>query len=183
MGVRTMEDKVRILFVDDESIVLHAAERAFKNEGYEILSALSVEEGTAILRKTSPVHVVVSDYRMPGINGLEFLIEVGRQWPDTVRMILSNNDDLASVFAYINVGLIHGFITKPWNCNELRISIANSVERNFLIRRNRELIAALDFTLMELEKPKYDEERMFIERPANHMKRMKNERLTRIDSR
>jgi FixJ family two-component response regulator len=123
-----MEKKTRILFVDDEAFVLDALHRLFKDDGYSILLAGSAKSALEILRN-APAHVIVSDYRMPGMNGSEFLTTVAEEWPDTVRLILSGHADISSVVSAINDGQIYKFISKPWNNDELREVIRDSVER------------------------------------------------------
>jgi len=84
-----MSDPAKILFVDDEKNVLRALERVFFDDDYEILSAGSADEALEILSNVSTVQVVVSDYRMPRMNGVELLRTVKASWPETVRVIVS----------------------------------------------------------------------------------------------
>ncbi|HEX8960873.1 MAG TPA: response regulator, partial [Geobacteraceae bacterium] len=123
-----MEEKVRILCVDDEVNVLRALERSFLDSDYDVITAGSGQEALALLAGT-PVQIVVSDYRMPEMNGVDFLREVRRQWPDTVRIVLSGYADIAAVISAVNEGGIYHFIAKPWNDDDLRVTIANAVER------------------------------------------------------
>jgi len=137
-----MEEEVRVLFVDDEQNILNAIKRAFLDESYTILTATSGMEGIALLEKDL-IQVVISDYRMPDMNGIEFLAEVNRRWPQTVRIVLSGYADTASIVAAVNEGHIYKFVAKPWNDNELRVTISNAIERYFLYRRNEELTVEL----------------------------------------
>jgi two-component system, NtrC family, sensor kinase len=134
-----MNEPVRILCVDDEVPILKAMKRIFMDSDYEILTASSAGEGFDMLSDNQPIQVVVSDYRMPGMNGVEFLQEVFRKCPDTVRIVLSGYADTASIVSAINEGEIYKFIPKPWNDDELKITIANAVERYFLHTKNIEL--------------------------------------------
>src|SRR5208282_108119 len=93
----TMSEQIRILFVDDERNVLRSLERTFLDEDYEILTASSGAEGLSVLKSVSQVQVVISDYRMPEMTGVEFLREVCKGWPDTVRIVLSGYADTASI--------------------------------------------------------------------------------------
>src|SRR5664279_3494055 len=126
-----MEEQIRILLVDDEKNVLKALERTFLDEEYEILKASSGIDGLSILESVSPVQVVISDYRMPEMNGVDFLREVCKKWPDTVRIVLSGYADTASIVSAINEGEIYKFISKPWNDDELKVAIANALERYY----------------------------------------------------
>jgi two-component system NtrC family sensor kinase len=138
-----MEEKVRILCVDDEVNVLNSIRRLFIDEDYEILSATSGEDGLAILKGSSHVRLVIADYRMPGMNGVDFLKEVCAVWPETVRIILSGYADTASIVSAINDGQIYKFIPKPWNDDELKVTVANALGRDSLHRRNAELAEEL----------------------------------------
>lgn len=137
-------DRIKILFVDDERNVLRALERIFLDDPYEILTANSGEEGLRILEDAGgDFQVIVSDYRMPVMNGVEFLKTVCERWPDTVRIVLSGYADAGAIVAAINEGQIYKFIPKPWNDEELRITIQNCLERYFLLQKNRELLLEL----------------------------------------
>jgi two-component system NtrC family sensor kinase len=155
-----MDELIRILLVDDEVNVLRALERTFMDEEYEVLTASSGSEGLSILQDISPVQVVVSDYRMPQMNGVDFLREVRRCWPDTVRIVLSGYADTAVVISAINEGEIYKFIAKPWNDDELRIAIINALERYSLNKKNIELTEALSAKIEELKKANADLERL-----------------------
>jgi two-component system, NtrC family, sensor kinase len=131
-----MEEPIRILCVDDEENLLKAIQRLFLDHDYEILTATSGNEGLEILRKVSPVQIVISDFRMPGKNGVEFLSEVRKNWPDTIRMIISGYADTVATVSAINEGEIYKFIPKPWDNEELKKTIANSIERYYLQKQN-----------------------------------------------
>jgi two-component system, NtrC family, sensor kinase len=125
-----VREPARILFVDDEPNVLRAIERLFLDEEYEVLTAPSGDEGLRVLESASPVPVVVSDYRMPGMNGVSFLREVCRRWPGTVRIVLSGFADTAAVVAAINEGQIFRFVPKPWDDHELKEAVASALDRH-----------------------------------------------------
>lgn len=137
------EESPRILIVDDEPHILSSITRLFHQEGYEILTALSGKEGLALFHKYNPIQLVLSDYRMPFMNGAEFLEQVYNQWPDTVRIILSLYADLDSLISAINRGHIYQFISKPWDNADLKIKVANALERYDLVKKNRELAESL----------------------------------------
>ncbi|OGR07385.1 MAG: hypothetical protein A2511_07825 [Deltaproteobacteria bacterium RIFOXYD12_FULL_50_9] len=134
-----MPEQVRILCVDDENNVLKALKRLFMDEEYEIITANSGLEGLAILEKEPQIQVVISDYRMPEMNGVEFLRQVFERRPETVRIVLSGFADTASVVGAINEGHIYKFIPKPWNDDELKITIAKAVDVYFLWKNNERL--------------------------------------------
>jgi DNA-binding NtrC family response regulator len=84
--------RYRLLFVDDEPGVLNALKRVFRQETYEVLTATSGEQGLLILAEAT-THLVISDFRMPGINGAEFLRTVRDRSPDTIRIMLTGHAD------------------------------------------------------------------------------------------
>jgi two-component system NtrC family sensor kinase len=161
-----MEERIRILCVDDERNVLKALERVFLDEEYEIITAASAQEGLALLEGGEPVQVVISDYRMPVMSGVDFLREVYRRWPDTVRIVLSGYADAGAVVGAINEGNIYKFITKPWNDDELRVAIVNALERYFLKKSNRMLMEELQVKNRDLARVNRDLEGIVAERTA-----------------
>ncbi|ABL00325.1 response regulator [Pelobacter propionicus] len=136
-------EPIRILLVDDERNVLRSLERLFLDEEYEIFTAGSGGDGLEILEQHGPFRLVISDYRMSGMHGVEFLSEVCRRWPDTERMILSGYADLAAIVASINLGRIYKFIAKPWNDDDLLCTVREALERYELRARNRQLVTDL----------------------------------------
>jgi FixJ family two-component response regulator len=136
-------EAIRILCVDDERNVLRAVERLFLDEDYEILSAQSGEEGLLILEHEKNIQIVLSDYRMPGMTGVEFLREVCRRHPETVRIVLSGFANTAAVVEAINEGEIYKFIPKPWEDEELKATIQSGLERYFRRQQDVLLVAEL----------------------------------------
>jgi two-component system, NtrC family, sensor kinase len=166
---KNMEELIRILFVDDERNVLRSLERTFLDEEYEILTANSGAEGLQTLQDVFPIQVVISDYRMPEMTGVDFLREVCKKWPDTVRIVLSGYADTASIVSAINEGEIYKFIPKPWNDDELKVTIVNALERYSLNKKNEELTEALKAKNEELERINNDLERMINEKTTKYL--------------
>ena len=137
-----MEEEIKILCVDDEPNVLNSVRRLFLDDEYEIFTAPTAQAGLETLEKEH-IQIVMSDYRMPNMNGVEFLREVRTRWPDTVRIVLSGYADTASIVSAINEGEIYRFIPKPWNDDDLKVTVANAIERYQLLRKNAELTAEL----------------------------------------
>ncbi len=125
----------RILFVDDERNVLNAIVRIFRKEKYEILTAESADEALETLKKTS-VNIVVSDYKMPGMNGADLLRKVKAEYPKTIRIMLTGHADVNAVMGAINDGAVYKFITKPWNDEDLRLTVSLALEQYDLIQEN-----------------------------------------------
>ncbi len=157
-------EPIKILCVDDEKNVLKALIRVFLDEDYEILTALSGEEGLSILEDEHPVQVVISDYRMPGMNGVDFLKKVCEKWPETVRIVLSGYADTASVVSAINEGQIYKFVPKPWNDDELKVTVSNALEKYFLQRENTRLTDELKKKNKELSELNANLEKLVEER-------------------
>jgi CheY-like chemotaxis protein len=120
--------KYTILLVDDEPNVIKSLRRLLADTDHKILSADSGPEGLLMLEK-EPIQLVISDYRMPDMNGVRFLNEVRNRYPDTMRVILSGYADAASMIEAINDGQIYRFITKPWNEQELLSTVMRALEQ------------------------------------------------------
>ena len=129
----------KILLVDDEENVLHALARNFRLE-FEMETALGPLAALSILKERGPYAVVVSDLRMPDMDGIQLLCEVRRHWPDTVRIILSGNADLQSVIASVNEGSIFQFVTKPCPLDRLRAALAGALKQHELVVTAREIL-------------------------------------------
>lgn len=139
-----MDEMIKILCVDDERNVLKALRRLFMDEDqYDILVAESGEDGLAIMAEEGDIRLVVSDYRMPGMNGVEFLAQVYERWPDTIRIVLSGYADTAAVVEAINQGQIYKFIPKPWNDEDLKTAIAAALQHQTLKYQNVQLTEEL----------------------------------------
>lgn len=138
-----------LLLVDDEENIVSALKRALRRDRYDILTANSGPEGLARLAERR-VDVIVSDQRMPGMTGVEFLREVRKAHPDTVRIVLSGYTELKSITDAINEGAIYKFLTKPWNDEQLRANIAEAFKLRELDEENRHLAEALRVSNTEL---------------------------------
>jgi len=115
------DSKGSILFVDDEINILDALTRSVRGLNLKVYSANSAKEGISILEQKD-IDIVISDKNMPGMGGNEFLQEVARRWPETVRIMLTAYTELNSVMDAINTGRVWSFMQKPWNNDELIIN-------------------------------------------------------------
>jgi len=129
----------RILFVDDEPKILQALERQLGGR-FEMQTAPGPEQGLEALVQDGPFAVVVSDFRMPGMNGIQFLAEVKHANPDTVRVMLTGQADLNTAIAAVNEGSIFRFLTKPCPSEVLTAALDSAVEQHRLITAERELL-------------------------------------------
>lgn len=140
-----------ILLVDDEENILSSLKRLLRRDGYRILVASGGEAGLEIL-STNPVDVIVSDQRMPGMTGVEFLRRVKMLYPDTVRMVLSGYTEFQSITDAINEGAIYKFLTKPWDDEQLRLNIQEAFRLKELSDENRRLAEELSAANQKLRK-------------------------------
>ncbi len=127
-----------LLFVDDEPSILASLKRLFRPLGYTIHIANGGVEGLSLLEKEH-VDVVVSDMRMPEMDGAQFLEQVAVRWPETVRMLLTGYADINATVAAVNKGGIWKYISKPWDDNDLKQSVHNALERKYLLDEKHRL--------------------------------------------
>jgi response regulator RpfG family c-di-GMP phosphodiesterase len=130
--------KYTLLCVDDEKNILNALKRLLRKENFRLLIGNSGKEGLEILAENE-VHVVVSDQRMPEMNGTEFLKEVKDRYPNIIRIILTGYTDVDSISEAINEGHIYKFFLKPWNDQNLKLEIRQAMEQYGLIQDNKRL--------------------------------------------
>lgn len=128
----------RILCVDDEPSILAALKRVFRPLGYTLFTATSGQEGLALLEK-EPVDLVISDMRMPGMDGAQFLEKVFAGWPATKRILLTGYADAAATIAAINLGKIWRYVAKPWNDDELILTVQQALAHRNLMEENARL--------------------------------------------
>lgn len=131
-----------ILLVDDEENIASALTRLLRRDGYNILRANGGLQGLEMLTQHQ-VGVIISDQRMPGMTGTEFLSKVRELYPDTIRIVLSGYTDLNSVTEAINRGAIYKFLTKPWEDDLLRAHIEEAFHYHEMKRENARLTGEL----------------------------------------
>jgi diguanylate cyclase (GGDEF)-like protein/PAS domain S-box-containing protein len=154
--LRIQKQKRTLLLVDDEPNIVSALKRLLRRDNYQILTAHSGQEGLEVLAANA-VDVIVSDQRMPGMIGADFLRAAKGLYPDTIRIMLSGYTELQSVTDAVNEGAIYKFLTKPWDDEQLRGHIAEA------------------FSLKEIAD---DNERLNLElRTANHELAAANRRM------
>ncbi len=132
------ENRHTVLCVDDEKIILKALKRLLRKEDYRILTASSGEEGLKVMEEND-VHMVISDQRMPEMNGTEFLAALKIKYPDVIRIMLSGYTEVDSITESINKGHIYKFLLKPWNDHNLKLEIKQALEQYDLIQANKKL--------------------------------------------
>jgi signal transduction histidine kinase len=130
-----------VLYVDDEPENLRIFELGFRRE-FSIITAVSGEEGLRILNE-KPVALVLSDHRMPGMTGVDFLIRVRELDPKTIRVLVTAYGDAETLSVAINDGSIYRYVPKPWEADELRLTLKRSIEVYALDREREALVREL----------------------------------------
>ncbi|MCJ7602313.1 MAG: response regulator, partial [Desulfobulbaceae bacterium] len=134
-----------ILFVDDEKSILKALRRIFLDDNYHVLTAGNGQEALDLLNAGEKPAVIISDQRMPGMGGAEFLARAREILPESIRMVLTGYADINAAMEAINRGGIYRYILKPWDDEELRLAVRDAVLLFDLVEENKRLA-------MELEK-------------------------------
>ena len=132
------ETAATILFVDDEANILSSLKRLFRPCGYQILTAESGKQGLEIMGQET-VDLVVSDMRMPEMNGAQFLEKVRERWPDTIRILLTGYAEIGATIDAINKGQIYRYISKPWEDNDITLTIKHALLQKSLENEKQRL--------------------------------------------
>ncbi len=140
-----------LLLVDDEENITSALTRLLRRDGYTIFRANNGPEGLALLGQHR-FGVIISDQRMPGMTGTEFLSKVKEQYPETVRIVLSGYTEFNSITDAINRGAIYKFLTKPWEDDLLRSHIQEAFQRYEMKMENARLDQELKLANDELKR-------------------------------
>jgi type II secretory ATPase GspE/PulE/Tfp pilus assembly ATPase PilB-like protein/DNA-binding response OmpR family regulator len=128
----------RLLLVDDEPNITSALRRVFRQENYQIVVAGNGQEALEIL-KQERFQLMISDYMMPVMNGADLLRKAREIYPDMIRIMLTGNADTNAVMAAIKEGAVYKFILKPWNDDDLRVTVALALDQYELTMRNNQL--------------------------------------------
>ena len=133
---------LKILVVDDDELILKTVHRALRTE-YEVLTAISAYEGLRILEEDKEIRAVISDYMMPDMDGLDFLRIVLDKYPDTLRIVLSGQASKEVILKAIHDCKIYKFIGKPWENEDLEITLSKGIDSNSYIWEKHLLIDKL----------------------------------------
>lgn len=139
-------EAISILYIDDEVHNLVAFKANFRRD-YNIFTTESVNEALTLLRENE-IQIIITDQRMPGKTGVEFLQEVILEFPEPMRILLTGYSDIEVVIDSINKGQVFRYISKPFNEIELKMILENAMEVYNLRKENKELIKKL-FTVNE----------------------------------
>jgi len=135
------ESRIKILYIDDEENNLNSFKAAFRRE-YDVTTAISGIEAIEILKNQS-FEIIITDQRMPGMTGVEFLSSIIDEHPEPIRMLLTGYADIQAVIDAINKGKIYQYITKPCDEQQMRVIINNAYEIFSLRLENKELMKSL----------------------------------------
>lgn len=120
------ENKITVLYVDDEENNLISFKANFRIK-YNVLIAISGDEAMKII-ETKHVDIIITDQRMPNMTGVEFLEQVLEKTPDPMRILLTGYADMNAVVDAVNKGKIFHYLSKPWNEEELDMTIKRAYE-------------------------------------------------------
>ncbi len=143
------ENKITILYVDDEQNNLVSFKAVFRIK-YKILTAISGEEAIKILMKNT-VNIIITDQRMPNMTGVEFLENILTDYPDPIRILLTGYADMNAVVDAVNKGKIFHYLSKPWNEEELDLTITKAYEVYKQRMDEKEMNEKLGLTNEQLE--------------------------------
>lgn len=132
----------RVLVVDDEEAILETMTFTFQDD-YEVHTSTDARKALDLLDTHGPFAVVLTDQRMPGMSGVEFVAEVFRRHPATVRMILTGFSDIEAIIQAINDGHVYAYITKPWEPEQLKQLMKQAVDHHKLTVENERLLSDL----------------------------------------
>jgi len=139
----------RVLFVDDDRAVLKSLARLFHRDGLEVMTAENSAEALELLGRY-PVQLVVSDQRMPGASGVEFLSQVKERYPEVVRVLLTGYADMDAAAGAINRGQVFRFLQKPWDDGDLRDTVSQALAYHDLLVENQRLMELTSRQNLEL---------------------------------
>lgn len=137
-----------ILLVDDERDVLLVLEDLFSSRGYRVSKASTGKQALDLLEDETP-DLILSDYRMPDMDGITLFKAIQAICPDTVRILLTAHGDLKVAIEAINSANVYKFITKPWNNNDLFITLQRALEHHDLIVQQRAFAETLELMVEE----------------------------------
>ncbi len=126
----------RLLMVDDEPNVVAALRRVFHREAYEVVTCTTPADALEALRKGS-FELMITDYMMPGMNGGELLKQARALQPDMIRIMLTGHADVNAVVSAMKTGAVYKFILKPWNDEDLRVTVALALAQHEAARKHK----------------------------------------------
>ncbi len=144
-----IKEKINILYVDDEMNNLISFKAVFRIK-YNVLTAISGDEAIKILRNNL-INIIITDQRMPQMTGVEFLESILDEFPDPIRILLTGYADMNAVIDAVNKGKIFHYLSKPWNEDELDITINRAYDIYRQKMDEREMTNKLSLSNEQLE--------------------------------
>jgi DNA-binding NtrC family response regulator len=132
----------KVLLVDDDENVISALKRVLRGEGYILLESHNAEEALKVMEH-EPVDLVICDYRLPGMNGIDFFEMITQKGFDTVNIILTGKPDLTMAMDAINRAVLYKVLLKPWDNDILRVMLRRALEQRATVRENKRLLTEL----------------------------------------
>ena len=132
------ESLYSLLIVDDELPILDSLERIFFPCGYTVFKASSGKHALKCLDENK-VHLVISDYQMPGMNGLSLLKQVRDKWPEITRIMLTGNKEIQAIAESARSGLLYKFLTKPCQSDDLLLTVRLALQHQAVMEENKRL--------------------------------------------
>ena len=139
----TLSHKPKVLLVDDEESILNSLRRLLRGQPYDVLLATGGAQALEIMA-LQPIDLVMSDARMPNMDGATFLAHVHQLYPHTTRIMLTGYADPAAIIKAINEGQIHRYISKPWHDEELLLTLRQSLAYQHSERERLRLVQETD---------------------------------------
>jgi len=166
----------QLLFVDDEPMILQSLSLLF--EEYTVHTAASGQQGLEILQQ-HPISVIITDQRMPGMTGIEFLRQAKEIAPDAVRILMTGYADLEAIIDSVNVGEVFRYVNKPWQAEKLKETVrfaCNVAQQRYLIRKEKPAVPAtpVSFSLSSVESQKSEFELLFVDSNPSHLQSFKD---------
>ncbi len=156
--LRIVEMNEKVLLVDDEEGIRRVLSVAIADAGYTVLTAENGAEALDILNKNS-IPLIVSDIRMPGVDGLDLLKEIKRKWPDSEVIMITGHGDVGSAIESLRLGAAD-FITKPFHEDALEVSLHRAMAKISIREQLREYTENLEHLVLEKSKELVEAERM-----------------------
>jgi len=144
-----MSEKIKVLYIDDEQNNLFSFKAVFRTD-FKITVAISADEALKKLEQES-FHVIITDQRMPGMTGVEFLESILDKYPHPVRILLTGYTDINAVIDAVNKGKIFHYLSKPWDEEELRQTIRTAFDLYRAREDQKEITEKLTHTNEQLE--------------------------------
>jgi response regulator RpfG family c-di-GMP phosphodiesterase len=133
-----MNDKPKVLLVDDEESILNSLRRLLRGQPYELLLATSGAQALEVMEQHS-IDLVMTDARMPNMDGATLLAHIHRLYPTTTRILLTGYADMPTIIKAINEGKIHRYISKPWNDEEMLLTLRQALAHQYSERERQRL--------------------------------------------